>query len=130
MFKKLFLFLFFFVLLGAQEEVCLPKSDFDILANGLRQLEVSDSLKTLEIEELNKQLLLYIELSKNDSTHIAKLTELLWTEEEKYKLCSERLKEVEPGFFDNKYLWFLFGIFSKHSIEKGILNYDSGDREH
>tara|TARA_B100000287_G_scaffold388096_1_gene397125 strand:+ start:191 stop:556 length:366 start_codon:yes stop_codon:yes gene_type:complete len=117
MFRKFLLFIVLFTFLVSQDEVCLPKNDFDFLANELRQLEVSDSLKTLELEELNKQLLLYVELSKNDSLHIAKLTELLWTEEQKYKLCSERLEEVEPGFFDNKYLWFLFGIFSKHGIE-------------
>ena len=42
------------------------------------------------------------------------LAELLL--EKKYGLCEKRLEEVEPGFFDNKYLWFLFGLFSQEGI--------------
>ena len=114
---KFFIYCIFFTFLFSQDEVCLPKDDFDFLANELRQLEVSDSLKTIEIEKLNVLLNQYIELSKQDSLLISQKDSLNWVLEQKYELCEERLKKVEPGFLDNKYLWFLFGIFSKHGLE-------------
>ena len=114
---KFLIYFIFITFLFSQDEVCLPKEDFDFLANELRQLEVSDSLKTIEIEKLNNLLNQYIELSKQDSLLISQKDSLNWVLDQKYELCEERLKKVEPGFFDNKYLWFLFGIFTKSSLK-------------
>ena len=113
---KFFLYFVFLTFLFSQDEVCLPKEDFDFLANELRQLEVSDSLKTIEIEKLNNLLNQYIELSIQDSLLISQKDSLIFVLNQKYDLCDERLKKVEPGFFDNKYLWFLFGIFAKEGL--------------
>ncbi len=113
---KFFLYFVFLTFLFSQDEVCLPKEDFDFLANELRQLEVSDSLKTIEIEKLNNLLNQYIELSIQDSLLISQKDSLIFVLNQKYDLCDERLKKVEPGFFDNKYLWFLFGIFTKEGL--------------
>ena len=113
---KFFRYFVFLTFLFSQDEVCLPKEDFDFLANELRQLEVSDSLKTIEIEKLNNLLNQYIELSIQDSLLISQKDSLIFVLNQKYDLCDERLKKVEPGFFDNKYLWFLFGILGNHGI--------------
>lgn len=114
---KFFIYYIFLAFIFSQDQVCLPKEDFDFLANELRQLEVSDSLKTIEIEKLNTLLNQYIELSKQDSILISQKDSLNWVLDQKYELCEERLKKVEPKFLDNKYLWFFFGLFTTESIK-------------
>ena len=104
---KFFRYFVFLTFLFSQDEVCLPKEDFDFLANELRQLEVSDSLKTIEIDKLNILLNNYIDLSIQDSLLLTQKDSLIWVLDQKYDLCDERLKKVEPKFLDNKYLWFI-----------------------
>ena len=112
----------FLTFLFSRDEVCLPKEDFDFLANELRQLEVSDSLKTIEIDKLNILLNNYIDLSIQDSLLLTQKDSLIWVLDQKYDLCDERLKKVEPKFLDNKYLWFIMGFFLKEGIKDIKLN--------
>ena len=119
---KFLICLLFLTFSFSQEQVCLPKDDFDFLAGELRKLEVSDSLKTIETDRLNTLLNQYIELSITDSLLITQKDSLNWVLNQKYDLCSERLKKVEPGFFDNKYLWFIMGFFLKEGIKDIKIN--------
>lgn len=69
-----------------------------------------------KIEKLESDISIYTKIMEQDSITIAKQDSLILVLNQKYDLCDERLKEVEPGFFDNKYLWFLFGILGNHGI--------------
>ena len=99
------------------ENVTLPQNDFIDLVKGLEELEYKDSLNVVLINELKLQIDDYEKLISHKDFVISEQDSLVLLLEEKYGLCEERLKEVEPGFFDNKYLWFLFGLFSQEGIK-------------
>ena len=100
---KFLIYLIFFSFIFSQDEVCLPKDDFDFLAKELRQLEVSDSLKTIEIEKLNVLLNQYIELcqdiDREDLIKIDKqlLQEEITTNELHMKNLISKIEEVVMG---------------------------------
>ena len=39
---------------------------------------------------------------------------------QKYELCDARLKEVEPKWYENKWLYLLIGAFSVKSIDEAF----------
>ena len=78
---------------------------------------VNNGIKPFLINELKLQIKDYEKLIIHKDFVISEQDSLVLLLEKKYGLCEERLKEVEPGFFDNKYLWFLFGLFSQEGIK-------------
>tara|TARA_Y100000592_G_scaffold45763_1_gene72718 strand:- start:152 stop:505 length:354 start_codon:yes stop_codon:yes gene_type:complete len=113
--RFLILLLTFGFLFG--ESVTLPESDFIELIKGLEELEYKDSLNVVLINELKLQIEDYEKLISHKNFVISEQDSLVLLLEKKYELCEKRLEEVEPGFFDNKYLWFLFGLFSQEGIK-------------
>lgn len=99
------------------ENVTLPESDFIELVSGLEELEYKDSINVVLINELKLQIKDYEDLVLHKNSVITEQDSLVLLLEKKYGLCEKRLEEVEPGFFDNKYLWFLFGLFSQEGIK-------------
>ena len=99
------------------ENVTLPENDFIELVKSLEELEYKDSLNVVLINELKLQIEDYEKLVTHKNLIISDQDSLVLLLEKKYELCEKRLEEVEPGFFDNKYLWFLFGLFSQEGIK-------------
>lgn len=100
------------------EEVCLPEKDFIELVTSLEEGQYRDSVNVLLINELHLQIDDFEKLLLHKNLIISEQDSLVMLLEEKYGLCEKRLEKVEPGFFDNKYLWFLFGLFSQEGIKK------------
>ena len=113
--RFLILLLTFSFLFG--ESITLPENDFIELIKGLEELEYKDSLNVVLINELKLQIEDYEKLISHKDFVISEQDSLVLLLEKKYGLCEKRLEEVEPGFFDNKYLWFLFGLFSQEGIK-------------
>ena len=91
---------------------CYTEEEEINIENHITTLEQKDSLNVIEIKELNEMINLYIQKNENDS---------LWLDlqEQKIKLLDNRvllyndlIKEVQPKWYENKWLWFGLGVLA------------------
>jgi|TARA_B100001079_G_C16326981_1_gene477291 hypothetical protein len=76
----------------------------------LLQVE-NDSLK--QINNINNVLITKYEVqAKTDSLLLVKKNEYIELLNNKTTLLEEKVKVVKPKWYDNKYLWYGYGIFS------------------
>ena len=89
-----------------QDSTTFSNEDILLLYNGLRELEITDSLKTIKIDLLETKVQKYEQLVIQDSVivelHIRK-ADLLQQEIEVYR---DYIKSTRSS---NKYLWTLYG---------------------
>ena len=103
---KLFLvLLLLFSLLLPQKTYTFTEEEVKSLYASIQELENIDSLNQKIIENLNKQIYMYIQQTNIDSTIIENYIEQL-------KLKEDFIKELKPKWYDNKYLWYSMGIAS------------------
>ena len=76
------------------------------------------------IEKLESDISIYIKIMEQDSITITKQDSLILVLNQKYDLCDARLKEVEPKWFENKWLYLLIGAFSVKSIDEAFQKID------
>tara|TARA_B100000287_G_scaffold381406_1_gene385752 strand:- start:6 stop:359 length:354 start_codon:yes stop_codon:yes gene_type:complete len=77
-----------------------------------------------KIEKLESDISIYTQIMKQDSVTIAKQDSLILVLNQKYDLCDVRLKEVEPKWYENKWLYLLIGAFSVKSIDEAFQKID------
>ena len=106
--NKLISFLLIFSLLFPQE-VCGGEcytdeeaQNIELYITGLEQKSSSDSLI---IKNLEEQIQLYLQQTNIDSTIIENYKEQL-------ELKDEMIKNIQSKWYDNKYLWYSYGILS------------------
>ena len=75
---------------------------------------------TEKIEKLQHDISIYKQISIQDSITISKQDSLYMICNQKYELCDARLKEVEPKWYENKWLYLLIGAFSVKSIDEAF----------
>ena len=106
--KKFLSFLLIFSLLFPQE-VCEGECYTDEEAQNIElyitELEQKSSSDSLIIGNLQEQIQLYLQQTSIDSTIIENYKEQI-------ELQEEMIKEVKPKWYDNKYLWYSYGILS------------------
>ena len=113
-------FLLFLVPIFGQE-VCEGKcySDEEVIniANTIKenQSEIDSLKQIIEIdreinEKLESNIYMYIEKSKNDSLLMDLKYQQIEVLNERIILYDNRLKAVEPKWYENRYLWFFMGI--------------------
>ena len=118
--KFIISFLLFLVPIFGQE-VCEGKcySDEEVIniANTIKenQSEIDSLKQIIEIdreinEKLESNIYMYIEKSKNDSLLMDLKYQQIDVLNERIVLYDERLKAVEPKWYENRYLWFFMGI--------------------
>ena len=119
--KKMFFIILMCLVPVFGQEVCEGKcySEDEVLniANTIKdnQAEI-DSLKQIvkidkEInEKLENNIYMYIEKSKNDSLLMDLKYQQIDVLNQRVILFEERLKVVEPKWYENRYLWFFMGI--------------------
>ena len=73
-----------------------------------------------KIEKLQNDISIYKQIAIQDSITISKQDSLIWVCNQKYDLCAERLVEVEPKWYENKWLYLLIGAFSVKSIDEAF----------
>ena len=92
-------------LLFPQKTYEFTEEEVKSLYSSIQELEQSDSLNQKIIENLNEQIYIYIHQTEIDSTIIENYKEQL-------ELKDEMIKNIEPKWYDNKYIWYSYGILS------------------
>ena len=121
MMKKMFFIVLLFLEPIFGQEVCEGEcySDEEVLniANTIKenQSEIDSLKQIIEIdkeinEKLESNIYMYIEKSKNDSLLMDLKYQQIDVLNERIVLYDERLKAVEPKWYENRYLWFFMGI--------------------
>ena len=78
--------------------------------NTIKELELKDSLNVSLVEDLESQLKLFEENSVIDSMLIANKTTQIGLLKDTNKLLEQKVKLVRPKWYENKWLYFTFGV--------------------
>ena len=78
--------------------------------NTIKELELKDSLNVSLVEDLESQLKLFEENSAIDSMLIANKTMQLNLLKDTNKLLEQKVKLVQPKWYENKWLYFTYGV--------------------
>ena len=89
---------------------CFSDEEVQNIELHITTLEQSDSLNVLEITNLKEQIDLYQKWHQNDSLWISLQTQKIDLLDERILLYKDLVKEVEPKWYENKWLWFGFGV--------------------
>ena len=118
--RLIFSFLIFvFPIFGQEpcEGKCFSDEKVVEIANTIKENQAEiDSLKSIISidQEINRKLenniYMYIEKSKNDSLLMNLKYQQIEILNERITLYDDRLKAVEPKWYENRYLWFFMGI--------------------
>ena len=89
---------------------CLSEEETINLFHNIQELEFKDSTNTEIIENLNSQIYMYIQ---SDSLYKSQIEDY----KTKLQYKDEMIELVKPQWYENKYLWFGFGvIFTAGSV--------------
>jgi hypothetical protein len=111
-------YLIYILLMGAlySQEVNEPKTytftEEEVLGftNTIKELELKDSLNVSLVMDLESQIKLYEETSVIDSMLIANKTTQLNLLKDTNKLLEQKVKLVQPKWYENKWLYFTYGV--------------------
>ena len=78
--------------------------------NTIKELELKDSLNVSLVEDLESQVKLFEETSVIDSMLIANKTTQLNLLKDTNKLLEQKVKLVRPKWYENKWLYFTYGV--------------------
>ena len=85
------------------EGTCLSEEETTNLFNNIQECEF-DKEKYLKLNEnLNEQIYMYIH---KDSINVSQIEDYMRL----IKLKDEMIKTVKPKWYENRYLWFFFGV--------------------
>ena len=113
---KYLIYILLSVSLYAQEVVDEPKTytftEEEVLGftNTIKELELKDSLNVSLVDDLESQLKLFEENSVIDSMLIANKTMQLNLLKDTNKLLEQKVKLVQPKWYENKWLYFTYGV--------------------
>ena len=105
MLKKLLSILLIISILLPQKTYEFTEEEVQSLYTSIQELENSDSNNQKIIENLNGQIYMYIH---SDSLYQSQIEQY----EKQIELQKAMIKEVKPKWYDNKYLWFGYGVLS------------------
>ncbi len=111
-------YLIYILLIGSLfgQDVIEPKTytftEEEVLGftNTIKELELKDSLNVSLVEDLESQLKLFEENSVIDSMLIANKTNQINLLKDTTKLLEQKVKLVQPKWYENKWLYFTFGV--------------------
>ena len=103
--KPFLVLLLTFSFIFPQKTYTFTEEEVQSLYASIQELENTDSTNQKIIENLNSQIYMYIQQTETDSLIIENYKEQI-------ELQEEMIKEVKPKWYDNKYLWYSYGILS------------------
>tara|TARA_Y100000310_G_C20502898_1_gene724919 strand:+ start:355 stop:738 length:384 start_codon:yes stop_codon:yes gene_type:complete len=110
---KKFLSLLLIVSLLFPQEICEGECYTDEEAQNIElyitELEQKDSVNINLIKNLKEQIELYEKWHTNDSLWITLQKEKIALLDERIDLYKDLVKEVEPNWYENKWIWFGLG---------------------
>ena len=78
--------------------------------NTIKELELKDSLNVSLVDDLESQIKLFEENSVVDSMLIANKTLQINLLKDTNKLLEQKVKLVQPKWYENKWLYFTYGV--------------------
>ena len=120
--NKIMVFLFMISMIFSQNSVCdghcFSDQEVQALRKSILELENADCTNLEIITNLENQMYIYTQKSMNDSLWISLQKEKIDLLDERILLYGDLVKEVEPKWYENKWLWFGFGvIFTTQSVK-------------
>ena len=111
-------YLIYILLIGSLfgQDVIEPKTytftEEEVLGftNTIKELELKDSLNVSLVEDLESQLKLFEENSVIGSMLIANKTNQINLLKDTTKLLEQKVKLVQPKWYENKWLYFTYGV--------------------
>tara|TARA_R100001377_G_scaffold37383_1_gene20806 strand:+ start:111 stop:473 length:363 start_codon:yes stop_codon:yes gene_type:complete len=103
-------FIFIYILLTTLFSQALTETEVDNLFNHIRTLEITDSLSTIQINQLNDNLALYKKLKLENELLIKDKDSLQILLKHENELLLNRIDDISPKWYDNKWIWFTLGI--------------------
>ena len=103
--KSFLVLLLTFSFLLPQKTYTFTEEEVKSLYTSIQELENADSTNQKIIENLNEQIYMYIH---SDSLYQSQIEQY----EKQIELQKMMIKEVKPKWYDNKYLWFGYGVLS------------------
>ena len=79
------------------------------IANQIKQLQYSDSIKTVQIENLEKQIVGYKKQAEIDSLMLQHKDFQIGILNERCKLYEKQVKLVKPKWYESKYIYWIQG---------------------
>ena len=79
------------------------------IANQIKKLQYSDSIKTVQIENLEKQIVGYKKQAEIDSLMLQHKDFQIGILNERSKLYEEQVKLVRPKWYESKYIYWIQG---------------------
>ena len=90
-------------------QVTLSKEEVRNIANKIDSLQTLDSLNNSIISDFRYKV-------RTDSVVVAELEYQIKTHEETIKLLGKKVILVKPSWYENKYLWGVFGAIPSYYI--------------
>ena len=107
-------FLFIISMIFSQNSVCdghcFSDEEVQTLRTSILELENADSVNLEIITNLENQIYIYTQKSINDSLWISLQKEKNDLLDQRILLYKDLVKEVEPKWYENRWLWFGMGI--------------------
>ena len=113
---RYFIYILLMGALFSQEVVDEPKTytftEQEVLGftNEIKELQLKDSLNVSLVMDLEEQIKLYEENSYIDSMLISNKTTQINLLKDTNKLLEQKVKLVRPKWYENKWLYFTYGV--------------------
>jgi len=105
MLKNLLSILLIISILLPQKTYEFTEEEVQIFYSSIQELEFTDSTNQKIIENLNEQIYMYIH---SDSLYQSQIEQY----EKQIELQKVMIKEIKPKWYDNKYIWYTYGVLS------------------
>ena len=108
--KRLITFILILVSVACYpQDTCFTQSELIGIFSNVRKLEKADSLKTILITELEREIKLNESLHAKDSLSIMFRDQEIELLNRSVNLHKQLIQIVEPKWYDSKYIWFILG---------------------
>jgi len=108
--KKLIFIYILMTMLFGQETFTLTETEVNNLFEQLKTYEIKYSLSTIQILELNNNITLYKKLELENGLILQDKDSLITLLNKEILLQNDRIKEISPKWYDNKWIWFTLGV--------------------
>ena len=93
------------------QNVTISQSEMLNIANNIKELQHSDSLKTIQIEMYDRLVGELEDQIKTDSLLLLKKSEQIEILKDRDEANEKMIKLVKPKLWEHRYIWFAVGIY-------------------
>lgn len=93
------------------QNVTISQSEMLNIANNIKELQHSDSLKTIQIEMYDRLVDELEDQIKTDSLLLLKKSEQIELLKDRDEANEKMIRLVKPKLWEHRYLWFAVGIY-------------------